>query len=198
MPRLQPALPYPPTAFGPIRRAGSGGTRCRPGLQHRRTLLQNAVVGGAGSEQITASSGSPKMDKVHIELPALSTPIIIAAASTNVVYGNQVNSVACDYRRLEGFLLPLPPINAQFFRPSWWERTHNHRVPGDREHDEFWSYITGEMERAVEAVISTEGGLVSFHVIDEASNVEAWVQVTFQLEEDEVEFRGVLTWQNCD
>jgi hypothetical protein len=149
-------------------------------------------------EQPTASSGPVPPVKVQVNLDSLPAPVIIASAPTDIVYGNQVNGVACDWRTLEGFLVPLPAIDASCFRPSWWERAHNMTAPGNRQDEEFWSEMTGEIEREVRQAISTKVFLASFHVIKDPSNVEAWVQVTFQLEDEDEEFRGVLTWENCD
>lgn len=59
-------------------------------------------------------------DKPVIALYDLKHPAILAEAPTGVVYTNQSGGVMCHHPEAEGFLIPLPPIEAQVFDPSWW------------------------------------------------------------------------------
>ncbi len=54
---------------------------------------------------------------LHVYLWSLDAPVIIVPAPTGIVYCNQVNGCACVQEQLEGFLVPLPRIEASVFDP---------------------------------------------------------------------------------
>jgi hypothetical protein len=130
----------------------------------------------------------------------LASPGIIVAASTGVVYVNQVNGVACEERSLEGFYVPLSATTAQVFDPTWWGRHENRRSPVARMADEgrrHWRERAVEIEAAL-AVIRPSV-VANVKVVESDENVEAWVRVTVELTEGSTDILdGVLTWQNCD
>jgi hypothetical protein len=114
-----------------------------------------------------------------------------------------VDGVATDHRKLEGFLLPLPWIEARIFNPQWWAKHHNRRMDGD---EAAWGRACDEIEAALAKVLVPDGLVRELRVIRDADSCEAWVNVAFSFNDRGIDGRdegcarvdGVLTWENCD
>jgi hypothetical protein len=140
----------------------------------------------------------------RIHLWSIGNPVIVVPAETGVLYCNQVGGVACLQRELEGFVVPLPRLDAQIFAPEWWERNFNRRLPG--KDDAEWDELCRRMEAALGAVEAEGEGPRHIRVLPDPDSCEAWVHVAFELtdpgaaghEPATTPLRGVLTWQNCD
>jgi hypothetical protein len=139
----------------------------------------------------------------YVHLWELDNPVILVPAPTTVIYCNQVDGVATGHRELEGFLLPLPRVQARVFDPDWWYKHHNRRYKGDEAH---WARACEEMERELAGVLAFAGTVRHLKVDAEADGCEAWVPVEFTfadrgpdgLSETYPRLDGILTWANCD
>ncbi len=139
----------------------------------------------------------------YVYLWSLTNPAIIVPARTGVVYCNQTDGVATVHHELEGWLLPLPKVEANVFSPSWWERNYNRRVSGDETE---WGDACRKMEAALRGMLSGGEAPTEIAVVDHPDNCEAWVHVSFLFTElgaegdgtNRVRLEGVLTWENCD
>jgi hypothetical protein len=145
--------------------------------------------------------GRPKTP-LYIYLWTIGTPLIVVPAPTGVVYCNQVDGVATQHRALEGFVVPLPSMDARVFRPDWWYRHFNRRAAGD---EDAWAQVCREVEAAIASALS--GDIVrDLRVLPHPENCEAWIHVAFRLPDlgpeasgsDTLPMEGVLTWENCD
>ena len=138
-----------------------------------------------------------------VYLWSLENPVIIVPGPTGIVYCNQVDGLATLQRQLEGWLIPLPRIEAKVLQPGWWYRNLNHRTPGDEQE---WGQVCREIESALSVVLSSGEAPTQVTVLPHPDNCEAWVHVSFLFpelgrdgsEDGRVPMQGVLTWENCD
>lgn len=55
-----------------------------------------------------------------IEINYFKEPTLIIQAPTGILYGNQVNGCSCEFKTIEGCILPVTLDHEYYFNPSWW------------------------------------------------------------------------------